>query len=161
MMLMMLDVRYIMPDADDNQLANADILILDLNGYNLKHFLSAAKNPKVLLLYFKYVQETVPVFTTAAHILNPSWVVDRFMALIRPILKKEVADSFRFHYSGLDSLYEDIPRELLPTEAGGSLGPIDEIHKKWMQTFEAKRCENYNKFNKQFKSSNFFPENIC
>lgn len=138
MMLAMLDARYSIYDEKET-LADADILILDLNGYSFKHFLNAVKNPKTLFLYFKYIQETVPIATVAAHVLNPSWVVDRFMSLIKPILRKEVADSFQFHSRGLESLYETVPKEVLPNEYGGTVGSIDDLHATWMKTFESRR----------------------
>jgi hypothetical protein len=140
MLLMMLDARYAMHDGD-NKLADADILVIDLRGYNFKHFLNAARHVKTIFLYFKYIQESVPVATTAAHILNPSWVVDKFMALIRPMLKKEVAESFRFHSQGLESLHEFVPKEILPSEYGGDLGSINDLHADWMKEFENKRWE--------------------
>lgn len=138
MMLMALDARYVTPD-DGEKLADGDILILDMNGYTFNHFLEAARNPKSIFLYFKYVQETVPIETKAAHILNPSWIVDKFMALIRPVLKKEVADSFRFYSNGIEDLYESVPREVLPNEYGGSAGSIEDLHKAWMEVFLSKR----------------------
>lgn len=124
---------------ENDSLAADDILIIDLNGYTFKHFLSAAKNPKSLFLYFKFIQEVVPIPTFAAHILNPSWVVNRFMSLIRPILNKNVADAFQFHYNGYDKLYSSVPKELLPNEYGGNAGPIDDLHKNWMLLVESKR----------------------
>lgn len=135
---MMLDARYAMLD-ETNTLAEADILVLDLKGYNFKHFLNAARNGKTVFLYFKYIQESVPVATLSAHILNPSWVVDKFMALIRPMLRKEVAESFRFHSRGIESLHELVPKEVLPIEYGGSLGSINDLHSEWMKSFESKR----------------------
>lgn len=133
----MLDVRYSLLDED--KLADSDILILDLQKYTFRHFLNDARNPKTLFLYFKYIQETVPIITTAAHILNPSWVVDRLMSLIRPFLRKEVADSFRFHSSGTESLHNFVPKEILPVDYGGNLGNLDDLHQEWMNTFESKR----------------------
>lgn len=134
---MMLDARYVMLDGD--KLADADILIFDLKKYTFRHFLHDASHPKTLFLYFKYIQEAVPIATTAAHILNPSWVVDRFMSLIRPFLKKEVAESFQFHSRGIETLHKSVSKELLPNEYGGSLGPIDGLHQDWVKTFETKR----------------------
>jgi hypothetical protein len=138
MMLMILDARYAMFDEGD-KLCDADILVLDLNGYNFKHFLNAMRHPKTIYLYFKYIQEAVPVATVAAHILNPSWAVDRFMSFIRPILKKEVAESFRFHSNGLDDFHETVSKDVLPKEYGGNLGSINDIHQTWMEQFQSKR----------------------
>lgn len=137
MMLMMLDARYAMLDGD--RLADADILILDLEKYSFRHFFNEAKNPKTLFLYFKYIQEVVPIATLAVHILNPSWVFDRFMSLIRPLLRKEVSESIQFHSRGLENLYKSVPREVLPEEYEGSAGSMDDLHKDWMKQFETKR----------------------
>lgn len=137
-MLMMLDARYLMLDGD--RLATADVLIIDLEKYNFRHFFNEAKNPKTLYLYFKYIQEVVPIATSAAHILNPSWVVDRFMSLIRPLLRKEVAESFQFHSRGSESLHKSFSKEVLPEDYGGTAGSMDDLHKDWMKVFESKRC---------------------
>lgn len=138
MMLMMLDARYVMLD-DGDKLAESDILVLDMNGYSFNHSIDAAKNAGSLFLYFKYVQETVPINTKSTHILNTSPFVDKFMALIRPVLKKEIVDSFTFHSDNYETLYEAVPKQLLPTEYGGEAGSINDLHKSWMETFESKR----------------------
>lgn len=138
MLLMMLDARYAMRD-ESGQLADSDILVLDLKEYTFKHFLNVVRNIKMVFLYFKYIQESVPVATLSAHVLNPSWVTHKFMALIKPILRKEVADSFRFHAQGLESLHEVVPKEVLPSEYGGDLGSINDLHSEWMKIFEDKR----------------------
>ena len=137
MMLMTLDARYSL--LDDDKLADSDILIIDLQNYTFRHFLNEARNPKILFLYFKYIQEAVPIATRSAHILNPSWVADRFMALIRPLLRKEVAESFQFHSRGVETLHKFVPKECLPDEYGGSIGSIDKLHQEWLKTFESKR----------------------
>jgi hypothetical protein len=137
MLLMMLDLRYSLLD-ENGKLADDDVLVIDLQGYTFKHFLNAAKNSKTIFLYFKYSQETVPIPTRSCHILNSSKIVNSFMALIRPMLRKEVADSFRFHSNGYESLHESIAKEVLPKEYGGEV-PMDDLHKNWMKVFESKR----------------------
>lgn len=137
---MMLDARYSMLDGE-NLLADADILVIDMKNYTFRHFLNEARNHKTLFLYFKYIQEAVPIATRAAHILNPSWVADRMMSLIRPLLRKEVAESFQFHSRGLETLHKCVPKENLPDEYGGSLGPVEELYEKWTKTFESKRWQ--------------------
>lgn len=138
MMLAMLDVRYIISDGD-NVISADDILVIDLSLYNFRHFLNGVKNIKMIMLYFKYIQEAVPIPTRACHILNPSWVFDKFMALIRPALRKEVADMFQFHSKGSEDLHKYIPKEVLPEEYGGTQGSINDLHTDWMKIFESKR----------------------
>lgn len=137
MMLMMLDARFSMLDGD--KLADSDILIIDLEKYSCRHFLNEARNPRTLFLYFKFIQEASPVMTKAAHILNPSWVADRFMSLVRPLLRKEVAESFQFHSKGAETLHKFVPKELLPKEYGGNMGSMDDLHQEWMKTIGSRR----------------------
>lgn len=135
----MLDARYSIVD-ESGKLADDDVLIIDLKGYTFKHFLNAARNSKTIFLYFKYSQETVPIPTRSCHILNSSAVVNSFMSLIRPMLRKEVADSFQFHSGNFENLHKAIPKEVLPKEYGGEI-PMDELHQEWMQIFKSKRWE--------------------
>jgi CRAL/TRIO domain len=137
MLLMMLDARYSMLD-EDGKYAVDDVLIIDLKGYTFKHFLNAARNSKTIFLYFKYSQETVPIPTRSCHILNSSTVVNSFMSLIRPMLRKEVAESFQFHSDNLENLHKSVPKEVLPQEYGGEI-PMDNLHHEWMTIFESKR----------------------
>jgi hypothetical protein len=137
-MLMILDARYVMFD-EDEKLAESDILIIDMKFYTYKHFLGLMKNPKTTFLYFKYIQETVPIATLGAHFINPSGIVERVMSIIRPFLRKEVAESFRFHSDGFESLHKVVPKEVLPIEYGGELGAIDEIYEKYLTSIESKR----------------------
>ena len=137
MLLMMLDVRYSLLD-ENEKLADDDVLLIDLQGYSFRHFLNAASNSKTIFLYFKYSQETVPIPTRSCHILNSSKIVNSFMSLIRPMLKKEVADSFQFHSNGYENLHKSIPKDVLPLEYGGKI-PMDDLHRDWMKVFESKR----------------------
>lgn len=137
MLLMMLDARYSMLD-EDGKLAEDDVLIIDLKGYTFKHFFNAARNSKTIFLYFKYSQETVPIPTRSCHILNSSIVVNSFMSLIRPMLRKEVADSFQFHSGSFENLHKSVSKEILPKEYGGNI-PMDDLHQEWMEIFSSKR----------------------
>lgn len=73
------------------------------------------------------------------HFVNMSSVFERIFTLIRPLMKKEIIDVLHFHRGGLESLYEHVPKGLLPSEYEGDLGPIKNIHKDFMKLVEAKR----------------------
>lgn len=61
------------------------------------------------------------------------------MALVRPFLKKELFDVMHFHTSGYESLYEHVPKNLLPIEYGGNAGNIDDIYDEWLEVMQKHR----------------------
>jgi len=68
-------------------------------------------------------------------------------ALIRPFLNKELLEVIYFHTQGLESLYEHVPKALLPTELGGVLGPVNEIYQKFLKFVVSKREYLMNDYN--------------
>jgi len=136
MLLMALDARCSMLDGD--KLAEADICIIDLKHHSIRHLIEAAKNTRALLHFAKYVEESVPIITKVTHILNASWIIDRFMSLIRPFSKKDASEYCRFH-SKLETLHKFVPKELLHSEYGGSIGAINDLHRDWWKLVESKR----------------------
>lgn len=136
MLLMSLDARCSMLDGD--KFAEADICIIDLKHHSIRHLIEAAKNRRILFHFAKYVEETVPIITKVTHILNASWIIDRFMSLIRPFSRKDASQYCRFH-SKLETLHKFVPKELLPSEYGGNVGAIDDLHSDWWKLVESKR----------------------
>jgi len=136
MILMSLDARCSMLDGDT--LAESDISIIDLKHHSIRHLIAAAKNTRVLLHFAKYLDETVPIITKVTHILNASWIIDRFLSLIRPFTRNDASEHCRFH-SKLETLHNFVPKELLPSEYGGNIGPIDDLHRDWWKLVESKR----------------------
>lgn len=132
----MLDVRCVTPDG--NELTNGEIGIVDMTGFGFKHFLKSAANLSVMRSYMKYVQEAAPIRMVQNHFINCSPMMDKFMSLTRPFMKKEVIETIKFHTS-LETLYDTISRELLPDEFGGSAGSIDDIHLEWTKHVESRR----------------------
>lgn len=132
----MLDVRFVMPDAHD--LSNGEIGVIDMSGFGFKHFLRSAASLSIMRNYMKYVQEAAPMRMIQNHFINCSPIMDKFMSLMRPFMKKEVIDTIKFHTS-LETLYDTISRELLPNEFGGSAGSIEDLHLEWTKCVESKR----------------------
>lgn len=63
----------------------------------------------------------------------------KLIALVRPFLRKELFDVMHFHSSGYETLYEYIPKNMLPNEYGGNAGKLDEIHKKSLELVERQK----------------------
>lgn len=73
------------------------------------------------------------------HFLNVPSFINQAMAIIRPFLRKEVEKLIRFHKVGADTLYEYVPKELMPAEYGGTMSTVEEIRKDWRQRIESHR----------------------
>lgn len=136
MVVSMLDVRFI--TADNNELIDGEIGVIDMTGFGFKHFLKSATNLSVVRNYMKYVQEAAPFKIIQNHFINCSPMMDKFMSLAKPFMKKEVLETMKFHTS-LETLYDTIPRELLPNEFGGSAGSMNDFYSDWVKVIESKR----------------------
>lgn len=134
---MVADVRLVSPDPNPDNLADGEVPIFDMSGVSIWHLLKV--NLSTLKLYFKYVQEAHPVRVQQIHVVNCTSMINRIMSLIKPLLKPEVAARFQFHTPGSETLYDFIPREMLPEEYGGYAGPIQDIKNFWVKKFLSKR----------------------
>lgn len=132
---MYLDVNFTIPPPASG-FAKGEVVVMDFNGFSLKHFWNVAKNFSAAKLYLKYVQEVVPFRIHQNHFINCSPVLSKILVLVRPFIKKELFDVFHFHTGGLESLYELVPREILPIEYGGEAGKIDVIYEEIMRNIE-------------------------
>lgn len=136
MVVSMMDARFV--TVDDNELINGEIGVIDMTGFGFKHFLKSATSISVMRAYMKYVQEATPFKIIQNHFINCSPMMDKFISLVKPFMKKEIIDTMKFHTS-LESLYDTLPRELLPNEFGGSAGNIDDFYDSWIKVIESKR----------------------
>lgn len=160
--LMMFDANYTMYDNGDG-LVEGEIFLLDIVGFSFKQFLDVSANVKTLLIYAKFLQEAAPVRLMVNHIANTSSIMDGIMTILKPILRKDIADSVSFHKYGSNTLCDVIDKDVLPSDYGGTNGTIDDHYKEWLKVFETKRfvCT---RMTNLISSTYFFPsttENIC
>lgn len=126
---------------EDSELSNGEISVGDMKGFSLKHMLKALKCMSIMSMHLKYVQEALPAKIRQSHFVNCPAVFYRLFSIMKPFLKQELLDTIKFHVS-FESLYDHIPRELLPIEYGGTAGSLDDLHKEWLEKFNSKRCAN-------------------
>lgn len=134
---MVADVRLVSSDPDPNNLADGEVPIFDMKHVSIWHLLKVTLS--TLKLYFKYTQEAHPVRVQQIHIYNCTSFINRIMALIKPFLKPEVAARFQFHTPGSETLFNFIPREMIPDEYGGSAGPLNVMKDFWTKKFAERR----------------------
>ncbi|XP_034183449.1 alpha-tocopherol transfer protein-like [Osmia lignaria lignaria] len=110
-----------------------DVYILDASVATPAHF--AKFTPALVKKFLICVQEAYPVKLKEVHVVNVSPVVDSIVNFVKPFLKEKIRNRI-FMHSDIKTLYEYIPREILPTEYGGDAGPIQAIHEIWLKKLE-------------------------
>ncbi|XP_018400258.1 PREDICTED: alpha-tocopherol transfer protein-like [Cyphomyrmex costatus] len=106
---------------------NGHILIIDTKNVSFGHV--GRLNPMALKKFLYYLQEGLPVRLKGFHFINASPVIDIILNMMKPFMKKQLMDIFYMHTTN-DTLEKFIPLEVLPNEAGGQAGLIQELRDK-------------------------------
>lgn len=135
MALMLFDVRFSEYDTD-GEISEGEISIMDMNSMGWRHFMKAVSHLITAKFYTKFIEDATPMKIVQAHIINPSNVVYKMFTLFKTFIKQETLDVFHIHTS-MESLYEHVPRELLPVEWGGSKEiTIQGVREEWLKKME-------------------------
>ncbi|XP_045513297.1 alpha-tocopherol transfer protein-like [Pieris brassicae] len=130
---MLIDTRL----TEEHDIPSGEIPIFDAANVSLKFV--GKVNLSVLRKYMMYTQEAVPVRLKQVHVINSPSYIGKIFALCKPFLKNEVAKLIKFHEPNSETLYTDIPKDILPEEYGGACGSVDQIKRYWIKRMEAKR----------------------
>ncbi|CAH0588080.1 unnamed protein product [Chrysodeixis includens] len=122
---------------EDNDIPTGEIPIFDSANVSLKFI--GKVNLSALRKYMIYTQEAMPIRLKQVHVINAPSYIGKIFAICKPFLKAEVSKLIKFHEPNSDTLYKDIPQEILPTEYGGKAGSIEQIKREWIKKMEAKR----------------------
>ena len=110
--------------ASRTQIAGVTI-IEDAEGFGLnqlRHFtIENAKNMT------SFTQDSFPLWFRSIHIVNAPRLFYLAYNVVKPFLNERVKNNLFFH-SSLESLHEHVPKDILPEELGGDMGPYDNQH---------------------------------
>ncbi|KAL7038242.1 hypothetical protein ACKWTF_009517 [Chironomus riparius] len=112
------------------------IFLFDMKGVGLMHLTRV--NVSSIRKFFQYLQEAVPGKLRAIHVFNVVYFFDKVLALIKPFMKAEILKNLHLHSSGLDleKFYkEHVPKSSLPSDFGGDMPSIKELHEKHCKEF--------------------------
>lgn len=119
--LMIGDVRL----REESHGVAGDVYILDASVATPTHF--AKFTPALVKKFLVCVQDAYPVKLKEVHVINISPLVDTIVTFVKPLIKEKIRNRIFLH-SDIKTLYEHVPREMLPAEYGGDAGPIQDIH---------------------------------
>jgi hypothetical protein len=129
LVLMIGDVRL----KEESHGVAGDVYILDASVATPTHF--AKCTPSMIKKFLICVQEAYPAKLKQVHVINVSPFVDTIHGFVKPFLKEKIRERI-FMHSNLNTLFEYVPKEILPAEYGGSAGPTQAIHDKWIKKLE-------------------------
>lgn len=110
-----------------------DVYILDAGFPWLKHFLKLS--PFLLRKFFICIQEAYPVVIKEVHIVNASSFIDWAISTVKPFLNENLRNAINVH-TKIETLYNFVPKDILPEEYGGKAGKISDLKKFWAQELE-------------------------
>lgn len=109
-----------------------EVPIFDMTNISMRH-LTRITLP-TMRKYMAYTQEAHPVRLKKIHVVNANAFLDRCMALVRPFLRREVAQLLHFHQPNSETLFDHVGRDLLPQEYGGTLElTMEQMRREWLQ----------------------------
>ncbi|XP_037935155.1 alpha-tocopherol transfer protein-like [Teleopsis dalmanni] len=124
-------------DTELDNMADGDIQIVDISGYTMRHIYKVSIS--TMRMHMKFLQEAYPVRLRAMHIINCPSYLNKLIAVLKPFIREDVYKLIHFHTTGLDTLYEHVPRDMLPEEFGGSAGKLADIKAKWTERVQEKK----------------------
>lgn len=80
-------------------------------------------------LFFFLFQEALPVRLKQIHLVNVSPLIDRILTIVKPLMRKEVQEALKFHLPNSETIFDDIPKNILPIEYGGEGMSLDAVKK--------------------------------
>lgn len=116
------------------------IFLFDMKNVGLMHLTRI--NMSSVRKFFSYLQEGLPAKLKAIHVVNVVSFFDKIMYIIKPFIHAEILNMLYLHTSNanFEKFYEEwIPKSCLPSDLGGDLKSIDELHQDHIKEFERQR----------------------
>ncbi|GJQ85278.1 hypothetical protein Trydic_g23177 [Trypoxylus dichotomus] len=110
------------------------VFLIDMKGITFTHFTKI--NPLQLKKFFVYLQEGMPIRLKAMYFINIPTFMDKILALIKPLMKKELIETMQLYTDKLDDLYKIIPHECFPSDYGGTAESISELTRRRNENFK-------------------------
>lgn len=105
-----------------------DIYIYDLSGVRLGRL--AKLTPTILKKCEVTARKAYAAKIVGIHFINAPNFVDRLVNLVKSSIKPKLAERVHVH-STYDSLYEFMPKSILPADYGGEEMQIDDLARMW------------------------------
>lgn len=112
---LLISLEYLLNEKQNQ--ANGFVVIVDWTEISFKQSTNLA--PKLLKLIIDGLQDSFPARFKGIHFIGQPWYVEAALMLIKQFLKDAIKDRIFMHGNNLSTLFEHLPRDILPTELGG------------------------------------------
>nr|XP_046483453.1 retinol-binding protein pinta-like isoform X1 [Neodiprion pinetum] len=133
-------VNYMVMDLmlmeDDRSLIAGQQTILDLTGSKFEHV--GQFTPATVKKAVTCFQDAYPLRTKSMHFINLPPSFDMVFNIFKLFLKEKLKNRILIH-SDQNTLYEHIPKEILPSDLNGNGPSIAELTAEWKQKVQDKR----------------------
>merc|ERR1719309_1021821 len=97
-------------------------IVLDIQGFSLKHIRNLGINE--IRLAAAFLHGSFPLWIRRIHVLYQPRIFGILMNIAKPFLSENAREVLTLHGSDLTSFYEEVPKDFLPANLGGS-GDLD------------------------------------
>ncbi|XP_050544851.1 alpha-tocopherol transfer protein-like [Daktulosphaira vitifoliae] len=97
---------------------NGLIIVYDMKGFTLGHI--GRMGIGMMKKYIFYLQEGLQARLKAIHVINTVPIIDIINNMIKPFMKKELAEKQFYHVVGSEDIFKYIPRNIMPSDVGGT-----------------------------------------
>ncbi|XP_076029003.1 alpha-tocopherol transfer protein-like isoform X3 [Oratosquilla oratoria] len=132
-----LDLGDLMLEEDEQQTVAGFVQILDLADVTAAHGLQMS--PALVKKAMTVWQDCYPTRPKGINYINTPPGFETIFNLFKSFMKEKMKKRVHVHGSDLESLYKQVPRDILPIEYGGTNGSVDDITRYWAKKVEDKR----------------------
>ncbi|KAK8375017.1 hypothetical protein O3P69_017775 [Scylla paramamosain] len=133
-MMMLVDVWM---EEDEASIVTGVVMVEDFNDFSISHLTSLS--PVTIKKMMTLFQDGYPMRPKGLNYINTPAAFDTVFNIFRSFMKEKMKKRVHIHGSDMESLYKQVPREMLPVEYGGTNGTVEEIKNYWLQRLDARR----------------------
>ncbi|XP_045114535.1 alpha-tocopherol transfer protein-like isoform X3 [Portunus trituberculatus] len=124
-------------EEDETLSVTGMVMVEDFKNFSLSHL--AALSPVTVKKMTTLFQDGYPMRPKGLNYINTPAAFDTVFNIFRSFMKEKMKKRVHIHGSDMESLYKQVPREMLPVEYGGTNGTVEEIKNYWLQRLDARR----------------------
>ncbi|KOB69774.1 putative CRAL/TRIO domain-containing protein [Operophtera brumata] len=76
------------------------------------------------------------------HIITPSMAITAFVSVLKQVLSEKLGGRIHSHKT-IETVYEYVPKNILPAEYGGELQSLKKLNEAWLQVFTSREYTEY------------------
>jgi len=124
---------------DDQAIIRGFLMVNDMQGIGAEHL--TMFNIAVIKKLITLGKTAIPVRPKGAHILNRPNIMESLHNMVRNLQEEKMRTRNTLHKPGdLSKLHEELGKDILPKEYGGTNGTIEELKQYWKKEVENHRA---------------------